>query len=782
MFVSLDLETTGFDPTKDKIIEFGAIKFDLQGNQETLQFLCNPGFSLPEIITHITGIKDKQLKDKGPFEDKIKEVKEFIGGYPIIGHNIQFDINFLIANDVEIDAPSYDTCQLASILLPSLPSYSLEILSKQLDLKHEEKHRALDDSIAAMELFLKLKDKFEELPEELLEKIKSLCPKTNWPLARFLEQLSGKSPTSATNSSPEPRKEKEYHPLSTELTAKLLDIDEKALIEIAPPYDAVVHTFVTQAHPNSYLALSANSFHEFEDEISDDVAKIDSSDHYLSLTRLQKFENKEFFEEHEFSALLKYLIWSKQSKTGLLSEVTLLGREKSTLYEVNIDKSNEDFAKTMNDELFYKKALHKDETKPAICTHKFIIENQNPIDDLIILNLEKFTRELFYYHSTYLKVELLLQQLENLKTLTEEKSLPLLEGLENKTTILFGLIGILHEKYNDQNEYTARTILSEQIQNSKEWLEIRNSINNLIETSKELGAINNDKTAEYLKNWKNLLLILQNSFLQPDFSNTETIIEEDFQQNMVLRGYPRNLRQLLQKLLENCKNYKIIDENLDLNDEGKFIKTLWQLDQNITITKAPSSDNLNILVVDDIPQTEFNDQTLLNLLSKVLTGNSAIIVNSKQKLQHFTLKLSQKVENLKIVSQLTGSLGKITEQFKEDPENSVLLLTPNNWENFKDHHLINTLYMHKLPFEPPSDIYLTILSENFSDPFSGLQIPRTTFSLSKILNHLKKDGGQNKTAILLDSRLSNKGYGQEIAKHLSNLGQTQNILSNNLLN
>jgi DNA polymerase III epsilon subunit-like protein len=186
MYISLDLETTGIDPKKDKIIEFGAIKFDLNGNSQSLQFVINPGITLPQIITHITGIKDSDLAGAPSFEEKKQEIINFIGDCPIVGHNIGFDTAFLRNNGIEINNPEYDTVTMTSALLPSLPSYSLEIISGILDLKHEEKHRALDDSIAAMELFLALIEKFKELDNDLIKEIKEILKKSDWPLSDVL--------------------------------------------------------------------------------------------------------------------------------------------------------------------------------------------------------------------------------------------------------------------------------------------------------------------------------------------------------------------------------------------------------------------------------------------------------------------------------------------------------------------------------------------------------------------------------------------------------------------
>jgi len=161
MFISLDLETTGFYPEKDKIIEFGAVKFDLNGQIETMQFLINPEKELPEIVKHITKIQDEDLIDAPLWEEKREEVQNFIQDFPIIGHNIKFDTAFLRANGIELTNPEFDTQTLSTILLHNLPSYSLEIISQLFDLKHQDKHRALDDAIAAMELFQELRKKYQ---------------------------------------------------------------------------------------------------------------------------------------------------------------------------------------------------------------------------------------------------------------------------------------------------------------------------------------------------------------------------------------------------------------------------------------------------------------------------------------------------------------------------------------------------------------------------------------------------------------------------------------------
>ena len=195
MFISLDLETSGVDKDKDKIIEFGAVKFDFNGHREEMSCLIQPGLTLPQIITHITGITDEDLKDAPSFEEKRQEIADFIGDLPIIGHNIQFDTGFLRTHGIPLKHAEYDTCQLATMLIPGLPSYSLEIISHTLDLVHEDKHRALDDAVAAMELFLKLADQFRSLEPEIIEKIHQLCAKTDWATKELFLQLQHQAGT-----------------------------------------------------------------------------------------------------------------------------------------------------------------------------------------------------------------------------------------------------------------------------------------------------------------------------------------------------------------------------------------------------------------------------------------------------------------------------------------------------------------------------------------------------------------------------------------------------------
>ena len=97
-FVAIDLETTGLDPSKDKIIEISAVKFNNGEVVDSLTFLVNPAIKLKPKIIQITGINDSMLVSKPSFDDIKDHFLMFIENLPIVGHNVMFDLNFLKKN------------------------------------------------------------------------------------------------------------------------------------------------------------------------------------------------------------------------------------------------------------------------------------------------------------------------------------------------------------------------------------------------------------------------------------------------------------------------------------------------------------------------------------------------------------------------------------------------------------------------------------------------------------------------------------------------------------
>ncbi len=97
VFTAFDTETTGLSPSKDRIIEIGAVKFNKDGIISTWSKLFNPRFSISPFITNLTHITQEMLDCSDCIENHLLNFVEFIGDSILIAHNAQFDLNFINA-------------------------------------------------------------------------------------------------------------------------------------------------------------------------------------------------------------------------------------------------------------------------------------------------------------------------------------------------------------------------------------------------------------------------------------------------------------------------------------------------------------------------------------------------------------------------------------------------------------------------------------------------------------------------------------------------------------
>lgn len=92
--IFLDVETTGLDGYRDRIIEIFLLSLSKSGEVAQYETLINPQRPLPERITEITGLTDADLQD-APLESEVAPaIREFIGMGTPVGHNLPFDLRF----------------------------------------------------------------------------------------------------------------------------------------------------------------------------------------------------------------------------------------------------------------------------------------------------------------------------------------------------------------------------------------------------------------------------------------------------------------------------------------------------------------------------------------------------------------------------------------------------------------------------------------------------------------------------------------------------------------
>ncbi|WP_394524670.1 PolC-type DNA polymerase III [Lacrimispora sp. JR3] len=188
-YVAVDLETTGLDPKKDKIIEIGAVLVLNGVIKDTYETFVNPYRKLEERITSLTGIRDEQLESAPGIETVIGEFLDFAGKFPVLGHHVIFDYSFLKRAAVNgghgFERQGIDTLKLARRFMPPEAKKNLKDACEFFEIKQEQSHRALADSKSAHFLYQELVRRFGSNEPEAFEsqpliyKVKKEQPASN---------------------------------------------------------------------------------------------------------------------------------------------------------------------------------------------------------------------------------------------------------------------------------------------------------------------------------------------------------------------------------------------------------------------------------------------------------------------------------------------------------------------------------------------------------------------------------------------------------------------------
>ncbi len=159
-FVVFDIETTGFSPVENRIIEIGAVK--VQGGKITDRFsvFVNPKVPIPYEIEKLTGIQDDMVIGAETIESVLPQFLAFSEGCMLVAHNAEFDMSFIRENcdrqGIEHDFTYVDTMNLSRVMLPAQSKHTLDAVAKTLGVSLLNHHRAVDDAEATAEIFVKL--------------------------------------------------------------------------------------------------------------------------------------------------------------------------------------------------------------------------------------------------------------------------------------------------------------------------------------------------------------------------------------------------------------------------------------------------------------------------------------------------------------------------------------------------------------------------------------------------------------------------------------------------
>lgn len=171
-FVVFDIETTGLDSFENEIIEIGALKVKDSKVVDSFDHLIKPNHPISDFITDLTGITNEMVENAESIEEVLEQFINFIGDNILMGHNVNFDINFVYDhaekyNNHILNNDFVDTLRLARKLLPEMPHHRLSDLADYYNIDKTGHHRALKDVEMTLEVY-------NHLVEEILNQYGNL--------------------------------------------------------------------------------------------------------------------------------------------------------------------------------------------------------------------------------------------------------------------------------------------------------------------------------------------------------------------------------------------------------------------------------------------------------------------------------------------------------------------------------------------------------------------------------------------------------------------------------
>lgn len=158
-FVVFDIETTGFSPVENRIIEIGAVKVSEGKIVDRFSTFVNPEVPIPFEIEKLTSITDAMVMDAEKIETVLPQFLQFCEGCMLVAHNANFDMSFIMENcdrqGLNHDFTYIDTVGIARVMLPAQAKHTLDAVAKTLGVSLENHHRAVDDAEATAEIFVK---------------------------------------------------------------------------------------------------------------------------------------------------------------------------------------------------------------------------------------------------------------------------------------------------------------------------------------------------------------------------------------------------------------------------------------------------------------------------------------------------------------------------------------------------------------------------------------------------------------------------------------------------
>ncbi len=170
--IFFDLETTGIDIVRDRIVEISLVKVLPDGSKEIKTRRINPEMPIPEAASEIHGITDEDVKDEPPFRALAKSLAIFMEGCDLAGYNSnRFDVPMLVEEflraGVDVDFKKRKLVDVQTIF-HTKEKRTLEAAYRfYCDKELENAHSAEADVVATHEILEAQLDRYPDLENDV---------------------------------------------------------------------------------------------------------------------------------------------------------------------------------------------------------------------------------------------------------------------------------------------------------------------------------------------------------------------------------------------------------------------------------------------------------------------------------------------------------------------------------------------------------------------------------------------------------------------------------------
>ena len=650
-FIGLDLEATDLTPERGGIIEIGAVRWKNGKEVAHYSTLIDPGHPIPPIITSITGIRGQDVVGKPSFDTVRGELRDFIGGAPIVGHNIAFDIGFLRSQGLPLDNASYDTWKIATLMLPKASSHSLEALAQDLKLNHPEAHRALHDARVGAELFIYLADRITELDATTAGRIATIIENNkSYSLAPFFAEVLGKidaketaklvpgwlmnSKAKAAVKSRKPAKKVtptvenfskvfaeavkptvpafEVRAPQTELAKLVLDkLDgsgttiieattglgrrEAALVGLLSGDKKGPLGYAVVGHHQLETVLPAAE--QIATYFGRSVTLLDQPSNYVFVPALERALGRTDLNESQAQLAIKLLIWIQATQTGLLKEVAITWEERSLMDEVSCS-AHSCAAQTEPDLCSFCRAIkHAQGSDVVLLRHETVLWLSAKASKLLALKglviddadqLENSVSKFFGVFVHQGRIERLLERIE------EEGLNVDIQPVRNQLTLLAGLFGVFLDHQALEAEWSGyRTIsISSALEKDPEFGRVQATINSLTQklagVEEQLGKQKSDAAQTLGRSLQEVIDDLL-LFTKSVHQNGVMTLSLNAEQKLVLKFEPVTATEYVKEHVLAIKPLLLIGPRLTVEQKFEFVQQRLGLDNvESAIIHAPS--------------------------------------------------------------------------------------------------------------------------------------------------------------------------------------------------